>query len=191
MFDDLTELLISKFANVIPNPTALRFSPSGDLLVVNGSPGVHVYSSAGVDEGILGDTGTATQQPVDLDFLDDETLLIADQTGSVVRCDADGTGCGAFSNELDGLLPSGAPTAIAVNPAKADTDNDVLVTDPVGKRVIACNSNGGGCGTFGDTADQDSEYDDIFFAPGEVPVSTTTTTSTTSTTLKGGNKKRH
>ena len=53
--------------------------------------------------------------------------------------------------------------------------------DPVGQRVIACDSNGDSCSTFGDTEDVDSEYRDIFFSPQEVP---TTTSSTTSTTLE-------
>ena len=65
------------------------------------------------------------------------------------------------------------------------SEADVLIADPVGERVIACNSNGGGCATFGETDDNfGSNYSDIFFAPQATP---TTTTSTTSTTLEEGN----
>ncbi len=183
VFDDTTQLLINKFGDVEDHPTALQFSPVGDdpdLLVVDGTPGVKIYDANGVAQGVLGETATATDEPVDLDFLDDGTLLIADRTGKVVRCDTDGTGCESFSPELDGMLANGSPTAIAVNPSAEFTDNDVLVTDPVGQRVIACKSNGNGCATFGETEDVDSEYRDIFFAPQETP---TTASSTTTTTL--------
>ena len=183
MFDDTTQLLISKFTDIDEVAKAIAFVPgTGDMLVVDGTPGVKVYSDTGVSQGVLGETGTATTEPVDLDFLDDDTLLIADASGKVVRCNEDGNNCQSFSTQLDGLLAAGSPSAIAVNPSAEATNNDVLVADPVGGRVIACNSNGSGCGTFGDTDEIDSEFRDIFFAPQQTP--TTTTSSTTSTTLE-------
>jgi hypothetical protein len=159
MFDGSTGVLISTFGNVGASPVSMRFSPvSGDLLDVNGDPGsgVLAFGSDGTAKGVLGETGTATGEPVDIDFLgepENHALLIADRTGKVVRCDADGTDCSQFSAEADDLLGDGSPSAIAVNPSAEDTDADVLIADPVGKRVIACNSDGDNCATFGDTGD--------------------------------------
>jgi len=186
MFDDDTGLLISTFGNVGVNPIAIAFSPvTGHLLVVNGVAGSGVKVFDGEDGsplGVLGDTDSDVTEPVDLAFLSDSALLIADRTGRVVRCNAGGTNCGAFSATADTLLAAGSPSAIAVNPSQDDTTNDVMIADPVGNRVIACNSTGNNCGTFGDTANLDSDYLDVFFAPTSTP--TTTTSSTTSTTLE-------
>lgn len=190
VFDGTTGLLITTFGNVGANPISMRFSPtSGDLLVVDGvaGSGVRAFGSDGVSNGVLGDTDSAVTEAVDLDFLGDPAtaLLVADRTGRVVRCDTDGTDCGVFSAEADDLLEAGSPSAIAVNPSsgESDTDADVLIADPVGERVIACDA-AGDCGTFGETDEIDSDYEDVFFAPTSAPTTTTTVTSTTSTTLK-------
>ncbi len=185
-FDGTTGLLINVFTDVGPGPVAMKFSPeSGHLLVVygNASTGVREFDEDGDDLGILGDTDTAVGEPVDLDFLD-EDLLIADNTGKVVLCDEDGESCQAFSSNLDDLLSTGSPSAIAVNPSSAYTEADVLVADPVNERVIACRANGSACETFGDTDDGevDSDYLDVFFSPGVVPTTTTSTSTTTTTT---------
>lgn len=185
IFNGTTGLLISNFGNVGTFPIAMRFSPTtGDLLVVNGEPGagVLVFGLDGTPKGVLGDTDIAVDEAVGIDFLgDDSDILIADQTGTVVRCDSDGFNCGKFSNALDNMLEDGSPSAVAVNPSSQYTTADVMIADPVGGRVITCNSNGNNCGTFGDTGDLDSEFKDIFFAPATAP--TTTTTNTTTTTL--------
>lgn len=185
IFDGTTGLLITSFGNVGANPVALRFSPvSGDLLVVDGQPGagVKAFDTNGNAKGVLGDTDTAVSEAVDLDFLPESNrLLIADRTGKVVACDADGTDCGQFSAGADNLLSAGSPSAIAINPSYDSTSADVLIADPVGERVIACNLNGSGCGTFGETDEIDSEFSDVFFSPTSAP--TTTTTSSTTTTL--------
>jgi len=187
IFDGSTGLLISDFGNVGDSPDAMVFSPvSGDLLVVNGQPGsgVRVFGNGGNAKGVLGDTDTAVSQPVDLDFLGDPPtdLLIADAAGDVIRCDVDGTDCDSFG-DVGAMLAPGSPSAIAANPAFAFTNNDVMIADPEGERVIACNSDGTSCGTFGETDEIDSEYRDIFFAPPVLPT-TTTTNSTTTTTLE-------
>jgi hypothetical protein len=184
-FDAETGLLISEFTNIGAGAVAMKFSPeTGHLLVVygNAGSGVREFDEDGDDLGVLGDTGTAVTEPVDLDFLD-EDLLIADITGRVVRCDEDGEDCGAFSNDLDDLLSTGSPSAIAVNPSSEFTDNDVLVADPVNDRVIACRANGSDCEVFGETEDLDSQYLDIFFSPAAPPTTTTSTSTTTTTTL--------
>jgi DNA-binding beta-propeller fold protein YncE len=185
VFDDQSGLLITTFGNVGAHPKALRFSPTtGDLLVINGDPGVLDFDgSDGTPKGVLGGTAGATTEPVDLDFLGD-SLLIADESGKVVECDADGASCHAFSSQLDGMLAAGSPSAIAVNPSKDQTGNDVLVADPVGQRVISCDSDGSGCDTFGATDTIDSQFKDIFFAPATTATTTTSTSTTTTTTLK-------
>lgn len=191
MFDDESGFLISAFGNVGAGPVALEFSPvTGNLLVVYGDAGSGVREfdkDDGSDLGVLGQTAAAAGEPVDIDFLgEDENfdLLIADRTGKVVRCNPNGTGCGSFSSEADDMLAPGSPSAIAVNPSSDFTDNDVMIADPAGERVIACNSNGGSCGTFGDTDEIDSEYRDVFFSPATEPTTTTSTSTTTSTTLE-------
>jgi len=186
IFDGTTGLLISEFGDVGNSPDAMVFSPvTGDLLVVNGQAGsgVRAFGNNGNSKGTLGDTAAAVDEPVDLDFLGDPAtdLLIADAAGGVVRCDVDGTDCGPFGDA--GAALAGPPSAIAANPSFAFTDNDVLIADPAGDRVIACNSDGESCETFGETDEINSEYRDIFFAPPQLP-STTTTLSTTTTTLE-------
>lgn len=187
MFDGSSGLLIAVFANVGPGPISIGFSPvSGDLVVAyEGSSGVRHFNADGTDLGVLGETATATDDPSDFAFMgenEDHDLLIADLTGKVVRCDSDGSDCGTFSSQADDLLEAGSPTSVAVNPSADSTAADVMLADPVGERVISCNSNGNNCGTFGDTGDSyDSGYTDVFFAPVVTP---TTTTSTTSTTLE-------
>jgi hypothetical protein len=61
----------------------------------------------------------------------------------------------------------------------------VLVSDPIGQRVIACDEDGDNCETFGETDDSDvqSNYLDLFFSPGTPPTTTTSTSTTTTTTL--------
>lgn len=173
IFDASTGLLISTFGDVGANPLAIAFTPDGDqLLVVDGTAGVQVFDADGSSDGVLGETGTTTDQAVDLAFLGND-LLIADRTGKVVRCDGDGTNCGAFSDDLDDMLAANSPIAIAVNPSADHSAADVLVADPQGTRVIACNASGGNCETFGDTEDQDSSYSDVFFAPTSLPTTTT------------------
>ncbi len=189
MFDGQSGLLVSNFANVGPAPIAIRFTPdSQELYVVSGisGTGIRHFSSTGADLGVLGETDTALDEPVDFDFLpedEDYDLVIADRTGKVVRCDIDGDNCRQFSAEADDLLAPGSPSGIAVSPSARYTDNDVMIADPVGKRVIACDSEGSDCSTFGETDDEDSDFSDVFFAPFETPT-TTTTTSTTTTTLE-------
>jgi hypothetical protein len=185
-FDGTTGLLIDVFNNVGPGAVAMKFSPdSGNLLVVygNAGSGVREFDENGSDLGVLGETGTAVSEPVDLDFLDDD-LLIADNTGRVVLCGEDGEDCQAFSDALDDMLSSGSPSSIAVNPSRNFTDADVLVADPVNERVIACRSNGTACTTFGETGENevDSNYLDIFFSPSAPPTTTTSTSTTTTTT---------
>jgi len=187
IFDGTTGLLISTFGNVGADPTAMAFSPqNGDLWVVNGAAGsgVRVFGSDGNSKGVLGATAGAVDEPVDVDLLGDPaaSLLIADGTGDVVSCDLDGNDCASFGT-VGSMLADGSPSAVAVNPSFADTDNDVLVADPVGKRVIACDESGENCHTFGDTADLDSEYRDVFFAPPTAPTTTTTLEPVTTTTL--------
>lgn len=189
IFDGTTGLLVASFRNVGLAPRSMVFSPvTGDLLVVSGAPGsgIRVFGVNGSDKGILGDTDEDVDQPVDMAFtLEDEpSLLIADLAGRVVRCDADGTNCGQFSSEADNLLAPGSPSAVAVSPSSRYTDADVMIADPVGKRVLACDDEGEDCGTFGETDEIDSRFEDIFFAPSETPTTTTTTTSTTTTTLR-------
>lgn len=185
-FDGTTGLLVNVFAEVGTGAVAMTFAPdSGHLLVVYGTSaeGVREFDEDGDDLGVLGDTAAAVTDPVDLAFLGDD-LLIADSAGRVVVCGEDGEDCQAFSSELDDLLSSGSPSAIAVNPSQEFTDRDVLVADPVNERVIACRSNGSDCETFGETDDDeiDSDYLDIFFSPGAAPTTTTTVSTTTTTT---------
>jgi hypothetical protein len=185
-FDSSTGLLVNVFTDVGPGAVAMTFSPdSGNLLVVYGDAGtgVHEFGEDGSDLGVLGETDTAVGEPVDLDFLG-EDLLIADRTGKVVLCGEDGEDCQSFSPDLDDMLSSGSPSSIAVNPSADYTENDVLIADPVGQRVIACRSNGTGCATFGETDDDDidSDYLDVFFSPGAAPTTTTTVSTTTTTT---------
>jgi len=186
MFDGTTGLLIAVFAEVGADPIAMRFSPvTGNLLVVYGTTdtGIREFNADGTDLGVLGETATAADQAVDFDFLpeaQDNDLLIADDSGSVVRCDFDGTDCGNFSTAANNLLPAGSPSAIAVNPSAEFTSADVLIADPVNERVIACTANGNSCETFGDTDNSfDSDYSDVFFSPAALPTTTTTTTTTT------------
>jgi len=187
IFDGTTGLLIKQFGNVGPNPVAMAFDPeSGNLLVVNGEAGsgVQAFGSQGNSKGVLGQTATAVGEPVDVDVLVEPlTLLIADHTGGVVSCDIDGSNCGPFGNVSD-LLQPGSPSALAVNPSYAHTNNDVMISDPAGKRVIACSETGVDCETFGDTADLDSQYRDVFFSPPTPPTTTTTLPETTTTTLQ-------
>lgn len=188
MFDGSSGLLVAVFVNVGPLPIAIAFSPvNGDLLVAyQNETGIRHFNSDGTDLGLLGETATATVDPSDFAFMGENEghdILIADLTGKVVRCDSDGTDCGTFSSQADDLLEAGSPTSVAVNPSADFTAADVMLADPVGERVISCNSNGNNCGTFGDTGDSyGSGYTDVFFAPAVTP--TTTTTSTTSTTLE-------
>ncbi len=187
IFDGTSGLLVSNFGNVGANPTAMAFAPeTGDLLVVNGvaGSGVQVFGSDGSSKGVLGETASEVAEPIDIDLLGDPatTLLIADSTGGVVSCGIDGNDCGPFGN-VSGMLAAGSPSALAVNPSFAHTDNAVLIADPVGKRVIACNESGDNCDTFGDTADLESDYSDVFFAPSTAPTTTTTLPATTTTTL--------
>jgi len=186
MFDGTTGLLIALFAEVGADPIAMRFSPvTGNLLVVYGTSGTGIrqFNADGTDLGVLGETATEADQAVDFDFLpeaQDHDLLIADNSGTVVRCDSDGTDCGNFSTAANDLLAAGSPSAIAVNPSAEFTTADVMIADPVGERVIACNANGNSCEVFGDTDNSfDSDYSDVFFAPAVTPTSTTTTTTTT------------
>jgi hypothetical protein len=187
MFDGATGLLVGEFGNVGPNPEAMRFSPTtGNLLVVASVPGsgVKAFASNGTPLGVLGDTDTDVIEPVDIDFVGENSdLLIADRIGRVVRCDGDGTDCGQFAVEADNLLPLGSPSAIVVNPSAEYTENDVMIADPVNGRVIACDSDGVDCSIFGDTEELDSEFKDIFFAPSAAPTTTTSTSTTTTTTL--------
>ncbi|MBI5505863.1 MAG: hypothetical protein HY899_13790 [Deltaproteobacteria bacterium] len=187
IFDAATGLLISTFGNVGANPTALAFAAeSGDLLVVNGAAGsgVRVFGADGSGKGVLGETASEVAEPIDVDLLGDPAtaLLVADATGGVVKCGIDGNDCGPFGNVGD-MLVDGSPSALAVNPSSADTDNEVLIADPVGKRVIACDASGENCETFGDTADLESDYNDVFFAPSAAPTTTTTLPEATTTTL--------
>lgn len=188
MFDGKSGLLVSKFANVGFAPIAMRFSPvSGELYVVSGvgGTGIRHFSANGDNLGVLGETASALDEPVDFDFLpedEDHDLVIADRTGKVVRCDVDGDDCRQFSAEADNLLAAGSPSGIAVSPSAPYTDNDVMIADPVGQRVITCSSDGDDCSTFGETEGADSDFSDVFFAPFATP--TTTTTSSTTTTLE-------
>lgn len=186
MFDGTTGLLVSTFGNVGPGAKAMHFSPeTGDLVVAYGGAGLRSFDASGNALGVLGETGTETTQAVDFDFLGESNdLVIADKTGRVVRCDFDGENCRKFSTQADNLLDSGSPSAIAVNPSADATTNDVMIADPVGERVLACTEDGSSCSTFGDTDEQDSEYNDVFFAPSETPTTTTSTSTTTTTTLK-------
>lgn len=187
MFDGSTGLLVSTFGNVGANPKAIRFSPqTGELLVISGASGsgIRHFDAAGNDLGVLGETDTATTEPVDFDFLGaNDDLVIADQIGRVVRCDFDGENCRQFSTQADNRLDNGSPSAIAVNPSADSTNNDVLIADPVGDRVLACTDDGSSCSTFGETDSQDSAYRDVFFAPATTPTTTTSTSTTTTTTL--------
>ncbi len=178
-------LLVRNFGNVgavTPGRAAAAFDPaSGELLLVRGGAGVERFSTGGAALGILGETAAAVAEAVDLLFTPDGDLLIADNTGDVVRCDGDGTDCDSLG-DLDGLLADGSPSAIAVNPSlDYEPDAALLVADPVGGRVVVCDIDGEGCGVFGDTDSVDSDFSDVFFAPSVAP--TTTTTSTTTTTV--------
>lgn len=185
VFDADNGLLIRVLGNVGPveaGRAGAAFSEaSGELLVVNGGAGVQRFSASGAALGALGDTVAATTEAVDLTFSPDGDLLIADAIGDVVRCDDDGSNCeslGEVASELD----PGSPSAIAVNPSFDDRpDVALLVADPGGERVIACDIDGFGCSTFGETDAVSSDFHDVVFAPSSAP--TTTTSSTTSTTL--------
>lgn len=185
VFDGVTGFLVKEFGNVGAGAKAIRFSPTtGNLLVVNGQPGGGVLAfdaTNGQALGVLGDTDVDVDTAVDLDFLGEDApeLLIADQTGSVVRCDSDGNNCGPFSAALDAMLASGSPSAIAVSPSAEYVDADVMIADPVGEQVISCDSDGENCATFGETGDLDSLFEDVFFAPPSAPTTTTSTTTTT------------
>lgn len=189
IFHGTTGLLIKSFGNVGAAPHAMQFDPdSGDLLVVDGTAGsgVRAFGSNGAAKGVLGDTATAIDTPVDLALIGDppDAILVADAAGAVVRCDLDGEDCGAFSDDLDDMLAAGSPSAIAYNPSAGHTDADVLVADPIAERVIACDEDGNDCDTFGDTEGLESVYADVFFSPPTPPTTTTTVTSTTTTTLR-------
>lgn len=175
-------LLLRKLKNVGAGAVAAAFTPSnGRLLIARGEAGIKAYNTDGTSRGTLGDTDLAVAEAVDIAFIGDD-LLIADATGDVIRCDDDGSDCDSFG-ELDGLLDAGSPSAIVVNPSLRDKPSvAVLVADPVGSRVLACDEDGLNCSTFGDSEDLDSDYLDLVFAPTDAP--TTTTTSTTSTTLE-------
>jgi hypothetical protein len=177
------------------NVSSIGFDPaSGNLLVADGGAGLGIRAfdaNDGSSFGVLGDTATAVSQAVDFAFLGDPptALFIADGAGDVVRCDADGAGCNAFGAVVSGLLAAGGPTAIAINPAGAFSNAEVLVADGVAEQVVGCAADGSACIAFGDTAGLSSGYSDIVFAPLSLPTTTSTTiptttmtTSTTSTT---------
>lgn len=175
-------LLVRKLQNIGSGVVAAEFLPSnGYLLVARGEAGIRAYNADGSSRGILGTTDDAVEEAVDI-AINDADLLIADAAGDVIRCNTSGNDCGSFG-ELDGFLDDGSPGAIVVNPsADYEPDVTILVADPVGSRVIACDQDGLNCSTFGDSEDLDSDYLDLVFAPSDAP--TTTTTSTTSTTLE-------
>ncbi len=174
VFDGESGLLLSNFGNVGVGATAIGFSPaSGNLLVVDGltGSGVRAFDAAGAAQGVLGDTDTAVDEPADFDFLADGDLLVADATGDVIRCDGNGTACASFANAAS-MLEAGSPSAVAVNPSADDTGADVLIADPVGRRVIACDADAGTCEVFGETAAgggggavqlDESQSADVFF----------------------------
>jgi hypothetical protein len=191
IFDGASGLRIGEFGDVTAageEVTSLLFAPNGNLLVVDGRPGqpLREYNiSTGALLGPYGATGSIGQA-TDATFLGDlgSALLVADGTGNIIECDADGTNCGPFGT-AGSLLAPGGPTAIEVNPSAAYvTDSAVLVADRVSSYVVACTIDGSACDVFGDTEGQDSEYLDLLFAPVVTPTpDTTTTTSTTTTTL--------
>jgi hypothetical protein len=190
IFDGATGLRIGGFTDVTAageEVTSLLFSPGGNLLVVDGRPGqaIREYDiSNGALLGPYGDTGSIGQA-TDATLLGDlgDALLVADGTGNVIECDADGSNCGAFGT-AGSLLSPGGPTAIELNPSAAYVpESAVLIADRVSSYVVACTIDGSACDVFGDTEEQDSEYLDLLFAPVTTPTPDTTTTSTTTTTL--------
>lgn len=193
IYDGASGLFAGNFADVTlgaEEVISIVFAPAtGNLLVVDGRAGQGLREfdgETGAFLGLYGTTAAAVGQAVDAAFLsaaDGGGLLIADATGDVKRCRANGTACQSFGT-VASLLAAGGPTAVAVNPsAEFEPDSAVLIADRTNEYVIACTSDGATCEVFGDTAGLDSGYVDVFFAPPETPIPDTTTTSTTTTTL--------
>ena len=131
-------LFLSVFGDVTgagQNVAAMAFSPvNGDLLVVDGAAGqgIREYSAAdGSLIGVLGQTATAVAQAVDLAFL----------PSYVCRHD------GATSCNLDADCEALDPTSKCVAGAPAT----LLIADKAGD-VIACDTVGNGCASFGNAA---------------------------------------
>lgn len=192
IFDGASGLRRGTFGDVTlagEEVTSLLFAPSGNLLVVDGRAGqpLREYDvSTGALLGPYGATG-GIGQAIDATFLGDlgDALLVADATGNVIECGADGTNCGAFGT-AGSLLSPGGPTAIEINPSAGYVpESAVLIADRVSGYVVACTIDGSACDVFGETEGQDSEYLDLLFAPVVTPTPDTTTTlpgSTTTTT---------
>jgi DNA-binding beta-propeller fold protein YncE len=193
IFDGASGLLKRTFGDVTAageEVTSLLFvADSGNLLVVDGRAGqplreYDIDTAALVGAfGATGDIG----QAVDATYLGDlgDALLVADATGDVIECAADGTACAPFGS-AGALLAPGGPTAVEINPSAAYVpESAVLIADRVSSYVVACTIDGAACDVFGDTEGQDSEYLDVLFAPVTTPTpdTTTTTISTTTTTL--------
>jgi hypothetical protein len=187
------ERTLGDVATGLEQVTAIAISPvNGELLVVDGRAGepVRRYNVAsGNFVGPLGTIETVAAQAVDIAFFGDpaSALYVADAGGALVRCATNGTGCAAVA-AANGQLSANGPTSVAVNPAAEFTTADVLVADAVARIVLACDSTGGSCAPFGDSAGIDSEYRDIAFAPAALPMvdpppMITTTTSVTTTTV--------
>lgn len=193
IFDGASGLRRGTFGDVTAageEVTSLLFVPdSGNLLVVDGRAGqplreYDIGTAALV--GAFGATGSIGQA-VDATYLGDlgDALLVADASGDVIECAADGTACAPFGS-AGALLSPGGPTAIELNPSAAYVpESAVLIADRVSAYVVACTIDGSACDVFGDTEGQDSEYLDVLFAPVTTPTpdTTTTTISTTTTTL--------
>jgi hypothetical protein len=193
IFDGSSGLLKGTFGDVTAageEVTSLLFVPdSGNLLVVDGRAGqplreYDIETAALI--GAFGATGSIGQA-VDATYLGDlgDALLVADASGDVIECAADGTACAPFGS-AGALLSPGGPTAIEINPSAAYVpESAVLIADRVSAYVVACTIDGSACDVFGDTEGQDSEYLDVLFAPVTTPTpdTTTTTISTTTTTL--------
>lgn len=189
IFDGSSGLRIGTFGDVTAageEVTSLLFAPNGNLLVIDGRAGqaIREYNvSTGALLGAYGDTGSIGQAK-DATFLGDlgSALLVADGTGNVIECDADGTNCGAYGT-AGSLLAPGGPTAVEINPSAAYAPQSaVLIADRVSAYIVACTIDGSTCDVFGESEGQDSEYLDLLFAPVVTPTPDTTTTSSTTTT---------
>lgn len=180
VFDDATGLLVATFGNVGPGAVAMAFQPeTGELLVGYGGVGLKHFAPDGTDLGTFGDTANHVDEAVDIAILPTDPLnvLVADGTGAVWMCEADGAHCQTFSEDLDSLLPPVSPSAVAINPSYETTDADVLVSDPVHGRVISCDLSGHTCEVFGETDQQESDFADLVFSPVSAPTTSTTTTT--------------
>lgn len=191
VFDAESGLFLAVFGDVTgvgESVASIEVSPvNGDILVVDGGAGkgVRAYSPSGNSLGVFGDTASVGQA-VDLAFLGSPAtdLFVADADGDLLRCAPDGSSCASFG-VASSLLAAGGPTSVATNPSYAQAAASqalVLVADSINGHVVACDASGASCAVFGETASQNSNYLDLFFAPPQTPTTTTVSSTTTSTT---------